>query len=81
MIVCMVKILEIFKGDLIMEKKELKFDFVFCPIELTDFFTCSGDYEIAVKSIEGCDRQILKRVGINQDKKKDKSAEQPEDKE
>lgn len=60
-----------------MEKKELKFDFVFCPIELTDFFTCSGDYEIAVKSIEGCDRQILKRVGINQDK----SAEQPEDKE
>ena len=55
-----------------MEKKELKFDFVFIPTEFADMFIKSGEYKSVVES---SGTTILSRV----EDKKDIPKEQLED--
>lgn len=70
MIVCMVKILEIFKGDF-----NMWFDVIIIPTEVAQKFTNSGLYK---ECVSGAGTSILINTKSNE---KEKAEEKPENKE
>ena len=50
-----------------MEKKKFKVDYVFLPVEFTDIYTKSGEYEIVGNSTGSIGKQVLRRVKSNTD--------------